>query len=226
MLPDIFKHAWELSCENCPVFLPDCIHPLSPSLSLSPLVLSRDVADILKFKVTRSNASSFSPETQIYFGLPSRTGTSESDYAFSVSDAALTPGTIYYYRIQAQTLACPPAQFPTVTCGGYGTTNVTAVGRPGPVSNAAGVLNNAKSVTISWGLPADTGQGNASPNTVVAITGFFMAIKFCPNPPCTADTPAGIDFTTSDGALATKTFDGLTEARDYQWDIQAINIAG
>lgn len=186
----------------------------------------RSVDDVLNFRVMRSTDAGFSGESEVYFGLPGRTGSSEADYTYAITDASLTPGTTYYYRIQTQTLACPPVEFPTVTCGAWGSTSMMAVGRPGPVSNAASVLNTAQSVTVNWELPDDTGMGNGGTEQTQAITGYFMYITYCTGPPCTPSIHADIDFTTSDGALSTQLFDGLVSARTYQWDIQAINAAG
>jgi hypothetical protein len=186
----------------------------------------RSVDDVLNFRVMRSTNAGFSGESEVYFGLPTRTGSSEADYTYAITDDGLTPGTTYYYRIQAQTLACNPVGFPTVTCGAWGDTSMRTVGRPGPVSNAASVLNTAQSVTINWGLPDDTGMGNGGSDQTQAITGYFMYITYCEGPPCTPSIHADIDFSSSNGSLSTHTFTGLTSARTYQWDIQAINVAG
>lgn len=130
--------------------------------------------------------------------------------ALTFSDTGLTPGVVYYYKIETGNSACGAS---SDVCGDSATTSITAVGVPSAPTSFATALtaDSPGEFALSWAAPSDSGQGNGSPSSVEVITEYQVLVD-------------GIVVVSQAGTTYQLT--GLTVGQSYVIAVRANNQAG
>ena len=187
----------------------------------------RQRVDVQKFKVIRATDSNFTSSTQIFFGLPAHTGTTEDTYQYKVTDGdSLVAGTTYFYRIYTKNAACGPAD---ITCSPYIVASRNASGYPSEPTAIVGELLDSTRIRLDWQLPADTGQGGGQVDSPYEpITGYRIYQDYCqPAGQCSVDASNyGELHTSNDPSTLTFLKTGIDGAYTFVFYLQAQNGAG
>ena len=155
-------------------------------------------ADIISFTVLRSTDLAFLSGVSSFAQTNLQQG---SSFVFNDNDPSLSIGSLYFYKIQSQNLACGGSSY----CGGSAVTNITVVGEckalrlesapfrtqsadtsartdtdprragvPSAPTNATAtyVVGQALCLRVQWGLPNNTGLGPGS--TLQPVTQYLL----------------------------------------------------
>ena len=140
----------------------------------------------MTFKLVKSAEVNFTTSEQIFYGLPTPTGSNEDSYRYQIDDTdSLSAGLHYYYRVYGQNATCGPAN---ITCSPFSVGGRNATGLSSRPMQIVGDLLDSSRIKLDWILLFDTGQGGGNKARCVAFVRLFPIVFF---PAADAGLPIG-----------------------------------